>query len=499
VLLRTRIVLTVLCLLALGLILAGAGTFASLFEWKSRSGDRLLTSVGREAGSIIAARGGTDARLGLPPFTDDLARLWRAGVPGGDVPALLQVRGPGGQVVQTIAFGATPPIPAAARPRRITADNPDGEAFIRVDADRAATGRYEEGPFGRRVDWRFRTAWLPGGRGTIIVAMRTTETDELVGRTVGIQTTVTLLVLFGVGLLAWRAIRSGMRGLEDIAATADAIGGGDLSRRVPQAPPKTEVGRLALALNTMLGQIEAAFGERAASEARLRRFVADASHELRTPVATIRGYAELFRRGAADRPADLAKAMRRIESEAERMGSLVDEMLLLARLDQGRPLAREPVDLVALGEDAVADARAVEPDRPLAFEANGGAVIVDGDPAGLRQVLGNLLANVRCHTPPGAPATVRLGVRDGAAVIEVADEGPGLTGEQRERVFERFYRVDRVRARGGSGLGLSIVAAVVAAHDGTATVTGAPGTGATFEVVIPLLRTVPGGGAGLRE
>jgi two-component system OmpR family sensor kinase len=487
VLLRTRIVLTVLCLLALGLIVAGAGTFASLFEWKSRSSDRLLTAVGREASTIIAARTGPGARLSLPPINDDLTRLWRAGTPGGDVPALFQVRGPDGRVVQTITFGPTPPIPQRARPGRITAGNPDGEAFIRIEADRAATGKYEEGPFGRRVDWRFRTAWLPDGHGTLIVAMRTTETDELVGRTVGVQTTVTLLVLLGVGLLAWRAIRRSMRSLEDIAVTADSIGAGDLSRRIPQAAPKTEVGRLGLALNTMLGQIEAAFGERAASEARLRRFVADASHELRTPVATIRGYAELFRRGAADRPEDLAKAMSRIESEAERMSLLVDEMLLLARLDQGRPLVREPVDMTALAEDAVADARAIEPGRPLTVDA-GGPVVVAGDAARLRQLLGNLLANVRSHTPPDAAAVVRVHAADGDAVIEVADAGPGLTDEQRDRVFERFYRADQARTRGGAGLGLSIVAAVATAHGGTATATSAPGSGATFQVRLPLTR-----------
>ncbi|MFC6929222.1 sensor histidine kinase [Actinomadura yumaensis] len=240
----------------------------------------------------------------------------------------------------------------------------------------------------------------------------------------------------------------------------------------------------------MLAQIEAAFREREASENRLRRFIADASHELRTPVATMRGYAELFRRGAADRPGDLAKAMRRIESEAERMGLLVDEMLLLARLDQGRPLERRPVDLAVLAADAVADAGAVEPGRPLTLDA-AEPVIVSGDAERLRQVLANLLANVRRHTPAGTPAAVRAALDGDRAVIEVADQGPGLTEEQRAKVFERFYRADAARSRdhGGAGLGLSIVAAVAQAHGGTATVRSAPGEGAVFTVTLPTAPT----------
>ncbi|TDB88421.1 HAMP domain-containing histidine kinase [Actinomadura sp. KC216] len=316
--------------------------------------------------------------------------------------------------------------------------------------------------------------------------MRTTEQDEFFGRTLGTQISVTLVVLVGVGLLVWRAVRRATRPLEEIAATAARIGDGDLGRRLAVHGPKTEVGRLAEALNGMLAQIEASFREREASRDRLRRFVADASHELRTPVATVRGYAELFRRGAADRPEDLAKAMRRIESEAERMGRLVDEMLLLARLDQGRPLEREPVDLAALAADAVADAAVVEPDRPLALEGDG-PVVVTGDAGRLRQVLDNLLANVRRHTPAGTAATVRVSERDGEAVLEVADEGPGIPAGDRARVFERFYRTDqsRSRDRGGSGLGLSIVAAVAEAHGGRASAADAPGGGAVFTITLP--------------
>src|SRR4029077_7205442 len=206
---------------------------------------------------------------------------------------------------------------------------------------------------------------------------------------------------------------------EDMERTAGAIAAGDLSQRVKIVDQNTEVGRVGIALNEMMQQIETAFAARASSESRLRRFVGDASHELRTPLTSIRGYAELFRRGAADRPEDLAKAMRRIEEEADRMGSLVDDMLLLARLDQGRPVERQPVDLTRITRDAVDDARAVAPQRPIDYSPNG-AVFVPGDEARLRQVLGNLLQNVRRHTPPETPVHVRVFGGENEAVIEVA-------------------------------------------------------------------------------
>ncbi|MFG2001807.1 sensor histidine kinase [Spirillospora sp. NPDC048911] len=485
--LRRRLMLIVMVLLTLGLVTVGASTIAAVFDWKTSANDRLLTSVGREAAAIVVARAERGEGLSLPPATDDMPRLWQAGSRHGGFPSFLQVRGPDGRVLQTVSFAETPRIPADVRPGKASEENPDGERFTRIEARVADDEGEWEGPFGdSQPDWRIRAAELPGGRGTLVMAMRTTDQDSLIGRTFGTLFTVTLLVLGGVAFLAWRAIRRALRPLDEIAETAGAIGGGDLARRVDAPGPKTEVGRLGAALNAMLAQIESAFRERAASEDRLRRFVADASHELRTPVATVRGYAELFRRGAADRPEDLAKAMRRIESEAERMGRLVDEMLLLARLDQGRPLEREPVDLAVLAADAVADAGAVEPDRPLALEADG-PVVVLGDAERLRQVLGNLLVNVRRHTPAGAPATVRAVAEGDRAFIEVADTGPGLTAEQCAKVFERFYRADEARSRdqGGAGLGLSIVAAVAEAHGGTATARSRPGGGAALRVTFP--------------
>jgi two-component system OmpR family sensor kinase len=240
-------------------------------------------------------------------------------------------------------------------------------------------------------------------------------------------------------------------------------------------------------MNTMLGRIEEAFADQQASEDRLRRFVADASHELRTPLTSIRGYAELFRRGADRRPDDLATAMRRIEDESARMGRLVEDLLLLARLDEQPALHRAPVDLSALVTDVVADARVSQPGRPIEAEVQG-EVVVDGEEGRLRQVVANLVTNALVHTPPDTPVAVRLATDDAMAVVEVADRGPGLRPSEAEHVFERFNRGDpaRARATGGTGLGLAIVAALVSAHDGSVDLVTAEGQGATFRVRLPL-------------
>jgi two-component system, OmpR family, sensor kinase len=237
----------------------------------------------------------------------------------------------------------------------------------------------------------------------------------------------------------------------------------------------------------MLGQIERAFRAREASEAKLRRFVADASHELRTPLAAVRAYSELYRRGASTRPDDLDRAMSGINRESERMSLLVEDLLLLARLDEGRPLEQEPVDLGEVVGEAVETARTVEPSRSIDLEAE--PVVVLGDRDRLRQVVDNLLANVRAHTPVDGAVRVRVARNGTDAVLEVADSGPGLDEEEMERVFERFHRGDpsRSRASGGVGLGLSIVAAVAEAHGGSASADSEPGRGSTFRVCLPLL------------
>ncbi len=340
-------------------------------------------------------------------------------------------------------------------------------------------------------DLHYRVLATSSGDGTtLFVAFPTTELDQTLRRLVGIELVAASAVLLFLALLSLAVVRLGLMPLERIASTAGDIAGGDLSRRVEPAEPDTEIGRLGLALNAMLAQIETAFAERAASEDRLRRFVADASHELRTPLTAIRGYAELFRRGAAERPEDLARAMRRIEDEAARMGLLVEDLLLLARLDQGRPLEQGPVDLVAVAGDALADLSAIDPARPVTFERPD-HLVVSGDEARLRQVAGNLLANARIHTPEGTGVHVRLRASDGRALLEVADEGPGLPPGEENLVFERFYRADSARARTGdsqgTGLGLSIVAAIVAAHGGSVEAGSPPsGHGAYFKVALPL-------------
>jgi two-component system OmpR family sensor kinase len=306
---------------------------------------------------------------------------------------------------------------------------------------------------------------------------------------------VSLGVLIGLGVLVWWIVRRGLRPLDAMAVTAGAIAGGDLGRRVAPAEDRTEVGRLGLALNAMLGEIEIAFAARAASEGRLRRFLADASHELRTPLTSIRGYAEIFDLGARDRPEDLATAMHHIREEADRMTLLVDDLLLLARLDRERPLAMEPTDLVSLVDRAVVAGRAAASGHPVTLVTPDEAVVA-GDAHRLRQVVDNLLANALRHSPDGAAVEVRVTAGPDAVTIEVADHGPGVPAADRERIFEPFYRADssRARATGGAGLGLAIVAAIARAHGGTVGVEpngnggdedSEEGSGARFWVRLP--------------
>ena len=334
--------------------------------------------------------------------------------------------------------------------------------------------------------WRVVTVKRAGtDEGTLIFGARLNDMDATFNRMLAVEGLATVLVLGALGAMALWVLRLGVRPLAHMAETAGAIAAGDLSQRVEQEDERTEAGQLGTALNAMLEQIEGAFDERAATEERLRRFVADASHELRTPLTSIRGYAELWRAGGLRDGEEIGEAMRRMEQEARRMGLLVDDLLLLARLDQGRPLETAPLAFDRLVDDAVRDARAVEPDRPIDLTVEPATVI--GDDHRLRQVVGNLLANARVHTPPGTPVHVRLQGAGDRVRLEVADEGPGLDPAEAARIFERFYRADkaRTRARGGSGLGLSIVAAVAEAHGGRVTVDTAPGAGARFVVDLP--------------
>jgi two-component system OmpR family sensor kinase len=321
--------------------------------------------------------------------------------------------------------------------------------------------------------------------GTLIIAAPLTEVTDTLHRLLLVEILATVGVLLVVGLLALWLVRVGLRPLRAIGETAGAIAEGDLTRRVEPADQDTEVGRLGLSLNAMLAQIEQAFEERRASEERLRRFVADASHELRTPLTSIRGYAELFRHGASEHPEDLAKTMNRIESEAARMGILVEDLLLLARLDQGLPFSADRVELASLVARAVEDARAADPGRPIDLVGTG-PVFVSGDEVRLKQILDNLLANASRHTPAGTPAHVTV-ASNGTATVVVADEGPGVDPELADRIFERFYRVDpsRSREKGGAGLGLAIASEIARAHGGALDLVRSE-RGATFRLTLPL-------------
>jgi two-component system OmpR family sensor kinase len=289
-------------------------------------------------------------------------------------------------------------------------------------------------------------------------------------------------------LASWWVIQRGLLPVDRMVETAAAIADGDLSRRVPDSDPETELGRLGAALNEMLGQIEAGIREREAGETRLRRFAADAAHELRTPLTSLRGYAELYRRGALQTPQAVASAMGRIEAEGARMARLVDDLLLLARTDQGRALEREPVDLVRLTREATDDFTAADPDRPLQRSFVQSAMVL-GDPTRLRQAIDNLLANIRAHTPSGTSAHVKVEQNGSWAEVTVADDGPGIPPEDQARVFDRFWSGDPARghtASGGTGLGLSIVDALVRAHGGTIQLRSEPGRGSAFTLRLPL-------------
>jgi two-component system OmpR family sensor kinase len=462
--LRTRLLGALALLATIGLVVAGVVTYTELRSFLQSRVDQQLAGSARVLTHDFDPH--TLGQLGtLAPRT------------------YIQIRKPDGSLygspISLVPPGDAPLDPQLPKTLKPLGDqSPFASRFF--DVNGKSGGRF-----------RVRESNLPGGY-TLVVASSLKSVNDTLDRLLLVELLVAGAVVLGLVLLGYWLVRLGLRPLTEIEGTAAQIAAGDYTQRVQRDDARTEVGRLGRALNAMLGQIERAFAERKASEDRLRQFVADASHELRTPVSAVRAYAELFERGAKLRPDDLERAMTGIEREATRLSLLVDDLLLLARLDQGRPLERSRVDLVELAHEAVDAAHAVDPERPLTLETNGG-LVVTGDSLRLRQVIDNLLANVRAHTPPSAAASVTVGKEGGSAFLEVHDDGPGLPEGGSERAFERFYRGDASRSRtsGGAGLGLAIVKAIVEAHGGQAAADGRPGAGTTIRVTIPLADGAP--------
>ena len=492
--LRARLIIGLVALAAAGLVLAAAITYAEQRSLLHDQADEQATGAVRDVRRQLDIRNGTTPGppLGRPAGSKNPRGgfpIGTPGAPGDGRPG----PGPGGRD-DKLAPAGTYGVDRDAngkdvgKPVVLGVDDGTAPSPPRLPDDLKPGDRLTVGSTPDGANYRVYAGERAGG-GMTIVAVPFTQAVDTLDSLLLVQALVIGGVLLALALAAWWIVRLGLRPLTRIGETAGAIASGDLARRVEPAEPRTEVGRLGLALNAMLARLEEAFAERRASEERLRRFLADASHELRTPLASIRGYAELFRIGAVRDGPDVEKAMTRIEDESARMGVLVEDLLALARLDEVRDAHREPVDMAQLAGDAVDDARAVAPEREIALRCSGnGDVVLDGDPGQLRQVLANLMRNALTHTPPGTPIEVSVAGADGAARLEVRDHGPGLpTGDPAE-LFERFWRADpgRGRGRAGAGLGLSIVAAIVTAHGGHAEAADAPGGGARFTVTLPL-------------
>src|SRR4051794_523740 len=469
--LRSRLLAAVLVLSAVGLLLLGAVTYVEQRSFQ-------LTRIDQQARAAPPAVAGALASQGIGPALGDPDHDHPATPPGGGPNIRLPLgtygerRDPSGRTVGApivFNYGQT-----------VTADP---ELPAKIPTGRPFT---VEGEHGDPNHYRVFAEPAHRGTGTIVAAVPLREVDQTLNRLLAVEALVIGGVLLILGFAAWAVVRVGLLPLDRMGHTAGAIAGGDLSHRVESTDPRTEVGRLGIALNAMLDRLERAFTARKASEDRLRQFIADASHELRTPLASIRGYAELFRMGAAREPEDVAKAMRRIEDEAARMGVLVEDLLTLARLDQVADAPHTDVVLGALVADAVDDARATAPDREISSAVEGETTVL-GDAHQLRQVLANLLRNALVHTPDGTPIEVS-GARDGDdVVLEVRDHGPGLPTDDPNEIFERFWRSEggRKQGRAGAGLGLAIVAGIVDAHGGRVEATNAPDGGAAFVVRLP--------------
>ncbi|HKG02158.1 MAG TPA: HAMP domain-containing sensor histidine kinase [Conexibacter sp.] len=475
--LRARLVVGLLALAAIGLLVLAGITYAEQRSFLLDRVDQQLRAATPPVSAALDGRMPPPGRGGRPFGAGVGAGAGDRGGPGFGLPegTYGERRDASGDVeVSTVVRGYGEAETETAQPD-LPDDLPVGE-YTTVD-----DGNY-----------RVLATPDPGSGGTNVVAIPLADVSQTLNRLLLVEALVIGAVLLVLGLAGRFVVRVGLLPLERMGHTAGAIAGGDLSHRVEPADPRTEVGRLGLALNAMLERLERAFAAQKASEDRLRQFLADASHELRTPLQSIRGYAELFRIGAAREPDDVEKAMRRIEQESARMGVLVEDLLTLARLGETRNGERTPVDLAALARDAVSDACAIAPERTISLTAEGpvGAATVLGDPHQLTQVLGNLLRNALVHTPPGTSIEVTVARTGEDARVEVRDHGPGLPPGDPAALFERFWRAEgergRERGKAGAGLGLAIVAGVVERHGGRVEAANASGGGAEFTVSLPL-------------
>jgi two-component system, OmpR family, sensor kinase len=475
--LRARVLASVLLLAALGLVALAAVTYAEQRSFLLGRIDQELRGAGPALSRALDTAGfrPADGDNSTDGSHGDELPAGRGG-PGGpnlNLPpgTYGQRRDASGKVLGHIlitygqAAPATPRIPASVPIAKLFTVGSAGSSGLR---------------------YRAYASHDPEDSGVTVVAVPLREVDQTLNRLLLVEALVIAGVLVALGASAFFVVRLGLRPLDRMEITAGEIAAGQLSRRVSPATPRTEVGRLGLALNAMLERLEQAFAQREASEERLRRFLADASHELRTPLASIRGYAELFRMGATRDEAETQTAMRRIEDESKRMGVLVEDLLTLARMDEAPQLSRAPVDLSVLARDAVEDAHAIAPERPIDLDAREAAVVC-GDSHRLRQVLANLLRNALVHTPAATSIEVSVAQDEQTVTVSVRDHGPGLPDTSPERLFDRFWRAEGGRERGkaGAGLGLSIVGTVVDAHGGRVSAANADGGGARFTVVLP--------------
>lgn len=488
--LRTRLLLAVAAIALVALAVADVVVYSSLKSYLYNQTDSTLqlSHISVEAAVDQPEQPGAPAQQPVgtaesTPGTSNFCAIGREGAPG----MFIEVRNASGSVVsgkECPAFvpgekSYSPKLPAIITGYRLTAADPhEPVTYFTVPSTSAA------GPA-----FRVRASQLADG-GFLVVAEPISSLSSTLGQLLLVEIIVTGVALAAAMLLGLWLVQVGLRPLRDVVKTADSISGGDVLHRVPNANDRTEVGHVATALNVMLERIETSFGELQESESRLRRFVSDASHELRTPIAAVSAYAQLFGQGADRREQDLPRVMDGIERETKRMAQLVDDLLTLARYDEPRTLEVEPVELVGLVAEATETARTVGPSWPISFIADE-PVEVMGDWHALRQVIDNLFSNVRAHTPPGTPTEARVSRVGDQAVIEVADAGPGITNEQAAAVFERFFRVDPSRSRetGGAGLGLAIVATIVRIHGGRVEASPRDGGGSVFRVTLPILES----------